>query len=94
MHMHRTRAHTPTDPVDLNQTLLGLLVVHDHPTLWSMTELGRTLASSDEACTGTEPCHADVEDAVADLYAAGLIHRIGQFVFATRAAYEAARVSG
>ncbi len=36
-----------------------------------------------------EPTRAATEDAVEDLYAAGLIHRIGAYVFATRAAISA-----
>jgi HD-like signal output (HDOD) protein len=92
MHTHRTRATAPVDPAGLKQALLGL-VCEDHQPLWSLAELDRTLAPSDAARSGTDPGHADVEDAVADLYAAGLIHRIGDFVFATRAALEAERVN-
>jgi HD-like signal output (HDOD) protein len=43
---------------------------------------------------GEEPHRALVEDAVEDLYAAGLIHRLGHLVCATRAAHEAQRLAG
>ena len=39
------------------------------------------------------PATIDVEDAIEDLYAAGLLHRLGQYVFATRAAHEAYRLA-
>jgi HD-like signal output (HDOD) protein len=92
MHTHRTRATALVDPAGLKQALLGL-VCEDHQPFWSLAELDRTLAPSEAARSGADPSRADVEDAVADLYAAGLIHRIGDFVFATRAALEAERVS-
>ncbi len=83
----------PDDPVHLKQALLGL-VVDDRPGLWSLAELDRYLTPSRDTPAGTEPNRASVEDAVEDLYAAGLIHRVGQFVFATRAALEAERIAG
>ena len=88
----RTPGTTPDDPTHLKQALLSLLVC-DQPALWSLAELDRTLAPSDAARTGEQPSHVDVEDAVADLYAAGLIHRIGMYVFATRAALEAEQLA-
>jgi hypothetical protein len=60
---------------------------------WSLAELDRFLAPSQEARTGEQPSPARVEDAVADLYAAGLVHRIGQYVFATRAALAAEQLA-
>jgi hypothetical protein len=81
----------PGDPIHLKQALLGL-VMTDQPTLWSLAELDRHLQPSREARTGDEPWRARVEDAVAELYAAGLVHRIGQFVWPTRAALEAERI--
>ncbi len=76
----------------LEQALLDLLV-HDHPGLWSLPELTRSLTSSSQtAATGEPPAH-DTEDAIERLYAAGLLHRVGQFVFATRAAHNAQRLA-
>jgi hypothetical protein len=77
-----------TDPTTLKQALLGLLVV-DHAGLWSTTELTRSLIPS----SGDGPNATDPEDALEDLYAAGLIHRLHGYVFATRAAYEADRIT-
>jgi hypothetical protein len=85
MRHQRTPGHAPDDPVHLKQAVLGLLL-DDQRSLWSLSELDRYLAPSDETRSGEEPSRARVEDAVADLYAAGLLHRIGGFVFATRAA--------
>jgi hypothetical protein len=76
----------------LDEALLGLLV-HDHPGLWSLHELTRSLTSSAQTADGCEPPAHDTEDAIERLYAAGLIHRIGQFVFATRAAHSAQRLA-
>jgi hypothetical protein len=59
------------------------------PGLWSLTELDRHLHPSSDTPAAAEPSRAATEDAIEDLYAAGLIHRIGTFVCATRAAYEA-----
>ncbi len=76
----------------LDQALLDLLV-HDHPGLWSLHELTRSLTSSGQTSGGDEPPTHDTEDAIERLYAAGLIHRVGQFVFATRAAHNAQRLA-
>jgi hypothetical protein len=54
---------------------LDLLLTSGGPGLWSMAELARALGSEVLAA-----------DAVAGLSAAGLVHRHGEFVFATRAA--------
>ncbi len=50
-----------------------------------------TAASTPRSATepGHTPSTVDVEDAIEDLYAAGLLHRLGTYVFATRAAHEA-----
>jgi hypothetical protein len=81
------------DPVQFQQVVLDL-VLGDYPVLWTLAELDRSLASSRCASSGEEPPRARVEDAVADLYAAGLVHRCGQFVFASRSAVEAERLAG
>lgn len=71
----------------LAQAILDLLTI-DHPSIWSMDELDRTLTAS----TALETTRT--EDVVESLYAAGLIHRSGSFVFASRAAHEAQRLAG
>jgi hypothetical protein len=53
---------------------LDMLLTGDGPGLWSMGELARALGGEVVAA-----------DAVAGLSAAGLVHRHGEFVFATRA---------
>ncbi len=89
MRTQRIPGHEPdTDPTTLEQALLGLLLV-DHAGLWSTTELTRSLIPS----SGAGPDATDVEDALEDLYAAGLIHRLDSYVFATRAAHEADRIT-
>ena len=72
------------DPSTLKQALLGLLL-EDHPGLWTLAELDRSLRPSTDAASNA----VDVEDAVEDLYAAGLVHRFDRFVFASRAAHAA-----
>jgi hypothetical protein len=84
---------TPGDHEDaLDRALLDLLV-HDHPGLWSLSELSRLLTSSTQTAGANEPPVHEAEDAIERLYAAGLIHRVGQFVFATRAAHTAQRLA-
>ena len=56
--------------------ILGLLLNFDSGSLWSVEEVMRQLSSS----------RLEVIDGLANLEAAGLIHRVGDFVFATRAA--------
>lgn len=86
-------AHESGDPADaLAQAILGLLI-DDHPGLSSLAELDRSLTSSGRTSPGAEPPRHVTEDAVEQLYAAGLIHRIGQFVFATRSAHAAQRLA-
>ena len=74
-----------TDDDALARAILDLLTI-DHPGMWSMDELDRTLTPS------AAPKSARTEDAIESLYAAGLVHRNGAFVFATRAAHEAQRL--
>jgi hypothetical protein len=56
--------------------ILGLLLNFDSGSLWSVEEVVRQLSSS----------RLEVLDGLASLEAGGLIHRVGDFVFATRAA--------
>ena len=56
--------------------ILGLLLNFDSGSLWSVEEVVRQLSAS----------RLEVIDGIASLEAAGLIHRVGDFVFATRAA--------
>jgi hypothetical protein len=72
--------------------LLDLLLI-DRPGLWSLAELSRSMSSSSQAVDGNEPSTHETEDAIERLFAAGLIHRIGSFVFASRAADAAQRLA-
>ena len=54
--------------------VLSLLLNLEHP-VWSIDEVAKEFGSQ-----------ADAEDSCARLYSTGLIHRLGEFVFATRAA--------
>ena len=76
--------HTHPNPEALKHALLDL-VTRERDGLWSTAELDRALYGPNDG--------GSVEDVIADLYAAGLVHRIGGFVFATRAALEADRIN-
>jgi hypothetical protein len=56
--------------------ILGLLLNFENGSIWSVEEVVRELSAS----------RIEVVDGLASLHAAGLIHRCGDFVFATRAA--------
>lgn len=56
--------------------ILGLLLNFNAGSLWSVEEIVRQLSAS----------RLEVMDGLAGLQAAGLTHRVGDFVFATRAA--------
>jgi hypothetical protein len=56
--------------------ILGLLLNFEAGSIWSVEEVLRQLSAS----------RLEVLDGLASLQAAGLIHRLGDFVFATRAA--------
>lgn len=64
------------DRVDV--AVLGLLLGDDR--LWSVEEVGREIGDP-----------VEVADSLARLYGAGLVHRLEDFAFATRAAVHAAR---
>lgn len=72
----------PAHPDDLPRAALALLLAL-HPAQLSVEELERELGSGPHA----------VADALADLAAAGLLHRHGRFVFLTRAAVRAHELS-
>jgi predicted transcriptional regulator len=57
------------------------LMLHDHPSPWSLEELARELDDETNAA-----------DAVDRLQRAGLVHRLGDFVIPTRTARRAAQL--
>jgi hypothetical protein len=74
-----------TPPVEHDQNadgiILSLLTDCDEQRPWSVEEIAREYGN-----------HGDTIDALSRLYAAGLIHRLGEFVWATRAAIRADEV--
>ncbi len=62
---------------ELDSLVLGLLL-EGASWLWSVDEIGRELDD-----------RVEVQDAVARLATAGLLHRLGEFVFASRSARRA-----
>jgi hypothetical protein len=69
----------------VQQAVLGLLV-DAHPGQYSEQELVRALTAEDPDAFGPRD---RVHNAIRDLVGAGLAHRHGSFVFATRAAVRA-----
>jgi hypothetical protein len=79
--------HPIQDHESFDSALLALLT-YDHDGLWSLSELARTMGSS------INPADHETDDAIERLHADGLIHRVGDFVFASRAAHAAQRLAG
>jgi hypothetical protein len=77
--MHDERIPAAAEP-EANATVLELLT--GEPVLWSIDELAREIGDRVTAV-----------DAVARVHADGLAHRLGDFVFATRAATCGARLA-
>lgn len=75
--------HTP-DERHVDKTVLALLLDEERGEIWSVSELVREIG-------GLE---SDTLDSIARLHGAGLIHRIGEFAFATRAAVVFEEVAG
>ncbi len=67
---------TKDDLRQAESAILGLLLDFEAGSIWAVKELERQLSAS----------QLDVEDGLASLEATGLIHRLGDFVFASRAA--------
>jgi predicted transcriptional regulator len=64
----------PVERLDTNERAV-LLLLFDDRAPWTLDELGRELSD-----------RGDAADAVSSLTRAGLVHRLGDFVFPTRAA--------
>ncbi len=74
--MHDEPTHgLATERDAVQRTLLDLLLTDEDPGLWSHDEIARAMDDSVVAI-----------DAIDTLHAAGLVHRLGDFVFPTRAA--------
>jgi hypothetical protein len=68
---------------EVDRALLFLLVNDEAALPWSVEELAREIGGA-----------VVVQDSLARLYGAGLVHRLGGFAFATRAALRAAELAG
>ena len=66
--------HETDAPLRTQPAILSMLVFHSERP-WSVAEVEGEIGKG-----------AETADALARLYAAGLVHRCGEFVFATRAA--------
>ena len=84
-----TQSITPTEADEQLQHALLTLIVTSYPAHWAVSELIRELTSDPDAFQERDL----VERAVRDLARAGLAHRHGSFVFATRAAVIADRLT-
>jgi predicted transcriptional regulator len=78
--MRDQRSSVSQDEQRVDVAVLGLLLATDR--MWSVDEVSREIGDPLEAA-----------DSIARLYGAGVVHRLQEFVFATRAAMEAARLS-
>jgi hypothetical protein len=67
-------------PQQTDDAIMGLLL-GEYSSLWTVAEIEREIG--DPVAT---------QDSLAGLYGAGLVHRLGDFVFPTRAAVRAARL--
>jgi hypothetical protein len=65
---------TPAECMDRNEKVVLILLLDDRLP-WTLDELGRKLKD-----------HVDAADAIATLSGDGLVHRLGEFIFPTRAA--------
>ncbi len=76
------RMQTP-EPNDPQSYVLDFLVTN-HPALFSVEEIIREYAGRDDP----EMARIYVEEALISLVSYGLVHRVGEFAFASRAAAE------
>ena len=71
------RAPRQSSKASADAAIMGLLLGRDHHGLWSKDELVRELSAP----------RLDAMDAIANLKATGLVHELGDFVMASRAAW-------
>jgi hypothetical protein len=71
----RDQTTCPPPPEQIQAAVLGLLTDPEVQRPWSVAELEREIGD-----------RVRTADALTRLYAAGLIHRLDEYVFATRAA--------
>jgi len=80
--MHDKASPTPADDEDrVDSGILAMLVHDESQRPWTVDEVAREVGD-----------RIDTADGLARLYGAGLIHRCGEFVFATRPAVGGSRL--
>ena len=81
--MQDQRSHQLADgEAGIDRAVLALLLDEDSQRPWALDEVARELGDAEDA-----------RDALTRLCDAGLVHRLDRFVFATRPAVHAARLS-
>lgn len=81
--MQDESSRTPSATADqVEQAILALLLVADEQRPWSVGEVELEIGD-----------HIETVDGLSALHRAGLIHRCGDFVFATRAAVRAEKLA-
>jgi hypothetical protein len=70
------------DGESVQQAVLSTLLIPDQQRPWAVAEIQRAIGDENAAA-----------DALSELHAEGLIHRCGEFVFASRAAVRADEIS-
>ncbi len=80
--MHDDRSPVGEDEDRDDAAVLALLLDSDNQRPWSTDKLLREIGD-----------RVTMADSLARLFAAGLVHRCGEFVFATRPALRAARLA-
>jgi hypothetical protein len=73
-----TAERSPDDPEQIESDIFTMLVGHSDQRPWAVLEIEREIGSP-----------TMVTESLWHLHAAGLIHRCGEFVWATRAALKA-----
>lgn len=81
--MQEERRHKQEDTPDSSErAILGMLLIQDEQRPWSVHEVELEVGD-----------HIETVDGLSGLHRAGLIHRCGEFVFATRAAVRAQQLA-
>jgi hypothetical protein len=82
MHGERISSPAPEQDSQIDRVVMALLL-DQYQGLWRADEIAREIGDD-----------VEVEDSLARLHAAGLVHRLEDFVFPTVAAVHAARIDG
>ncbi len=81
--MQQERSGTPSETAEqVERAILAMLLVEDEQRPWSVQEVELEIGD-----------HIETADGLGALHRAGLIHRCGEFVFATRVAVRAQQLA-